>query len=121
MKFKDEVVETTLIPLYMRAKESLRSDAILKDPMAERIIAGIDYDFSKLDNAPLSYVGCVVRGRYYDARVRKFISEHQNPVIVNIGCGLDTRYQRIEDRRNAVFYELDLPELMEIRRKLIPE
>lgn len=121
MQFDNDVVETMLIPLYMRAKESRRKDAILKDPMAERIISEIDYDFSKLDNAPLSYVGCVVRGHYYDGRTQKFINEHVRPVIVNIGCGLDTRYQRIVDKHNAVFYELDLPELMETRSKLIPE
>lgn len=121
MRFDNAVVETTLIPLYMRAKESRREDAILKDPLAERIIAGIDYDFNGLDNAPMSYVGCVVRGRYYDGRTQKFIHEHAQPMVVSIGCGLDTRYQRVSDRRNAVFYELDLPELMDLRRKLIPE
>ena len=121
IQFDNAVVETTLIPLYMRARESRRDDAILRDPMAERIISGIDYDFTKLNKAPLSYVGCVVRGRYYDGRTQKFINEHRTPIVVNIGCGLDTRYQRIADKRNAVFYELDLPELMEIRRKLIPE
>ena len=121
IQFDNAVVETTLIPLYMRARESRRDDAILRDPMAERIISRIDYDFTKLNKAPLSYVGCVVRGRYYDERAQKFINEHPTPIVVNIGCGLDTRYQRIADKRNALFYELDLPELMEIRRKLIPE
>ena len=53
-RFDNAVVETRLIPLYMRAKESRREDAILKDPLAERIIAGIDYDFDSLDDAPMS-------------------------------------------------------------------
>lgn len=121
MRFENAVAETTLIPLYMRAKESRRPDAILKDPLAERIVSEIDYDFSSLDDASMSYVGCVVRGHYYDERTRRFIQEHGQPVVVNIGCGLDTRYQRLEDRRNAIFYELDLPELMRLRRRLIPE
>lgn len=121
IKFENEIAETTLIPLYMRALESKRKDAILKDAHAERIISEIEYDFSKLNNKPMSHVGCVVRGKYYDDRTQKFIENNKKPVIVNIGCGLDTRYQRIKDKRNSVFYELDLPELIDIRRKLIPE
>lgn len=33
-QFKDKVSETLLIPLYMRAKESSRADAIIRDPIA---------------------------------------------------------------------------------------
>ena len=51
IQFDNAVVETTLIPLYVRARESRRDDAILRDPMAERIISGIDYDFTKLNKA----------------------------------------------------------------------
>ena len=60
-EFKNIVAETLLIPLYMRAKESRRKDAILKDKMAEQLIACIEYDYSKFDGAKLSEVGCVVR------------------------------------------------------------
>lgn len=41
--------------------------------------------------------------------------------MVNVGCGLDTRYQRVGNDGKAVFYELDLPEVIAIRRRLIPE
>ena len=71
-EFKNIVAETLLIPLYMRAKESRRKDAILKDKMAEQLIACIEYDYSKFDGAKLSEVGCVVRGRYFDDAVRRF-------------------------------------------------
>lgn len=94
-EFKNIVAETLLIPLYMRAKESRRKDAILKDKMAEQLIACIEYDYSKFDGAKLSEVGCVVRGRYFDDAVRRFIDNHSRPIVVNVGCGLDTRCQRI--------------------------
>lgn len=118
----DIVQETLLIPLYMRAMESRRTkDNILKDDMAERLTEQIDYDYNKLNKAKMSYVGCVVRGRYYDDATRRFILTHHAPVVVNVGCGLDTRRQRIKESSKATFYELDLPEVMELRRKLIPE
>ena len=106
-EFKNIVAETLLIPLYMRAKESRRKDAILKDKMAEQLIACIEYDYSKFDGAKLSEVGCVVRGRYFDDAV---------------GCGLDTRCQRIHRENDPTkYYELDLPEVISLRRELIPE
>lgn len=121
-EFKSIVAETLLIPLYMRAKESRRGrDAILKDKMAEKLVESIDYDYSKFDGARLSEVGCVVRGWYFDNAIRRFIALHHHPVVVNVGCGLDTRYQRFSGGDKAVFYEMDLPEVIELRRKLIPE
>ena len=121
-EFKNVVAETLLIPLYMRAKESRRKgDAILKDTMAEQLVDSIEYDYSQFDGAKMSEVGCVVRGKYFDDAIRRFILSHPHPVVVNVGCGLDTRYQRIGNDQAAVFYELDLPEVIDLRRKLIPE
>lgn len=121
-EFKSIVAETLLIPLYMRAKESRRGkDAILRDELAESLVESIDYDYAKFDGAKLSEVGCVVRGWYFDNAVRRFIGAHRHPVVVNVGCGLDTRYQRIGDDGKTVFYELDLPEVIALRRELIPE
>ena len=120
--FKNVVAETLLIPLYMRAKESRRGDAaILCDSEAERLIQSIRYDYSRFDEAPLSEVGCVVRGWYFDQAVRRFIDQHDYPVVINVGCGLDTRAQRLGNNPKAVFCELDLPEVISLRRELIPE
>ena len=122
IEFQSVVAETLLIPLYMRAKESRRKgDAILKDTMAEQLVNSIEYDYSQFDGAKMSEVGCVVRGKYFDDAIRRFILSHSHPVVVNVGCGLDTRYQRIGNDQTAVFYELDLPEVIDLRRKLIPE
>lgn len=120
-EFKNVVAETLLIPLYMRAKESKRRDAILKDLMAEQLVESIDYNYAVLEGAKLSEIGCVVRGWYFDNAVRSFVKTHINPVVVNVGCGLDTRAKRIGIYDNTVFYELDLPEVIELRRKLMPE
>ena len=99
-EFKNIVAETLLIPLYMRAKESRRDNPILYDKAAERLADSLEYDYSQFDGAKLSEVGCVVRGWYFDRAVRRF--------------------QRIGDRK-AVFYDLDLPEVIALRRELIPE
>ena len=119
-EFKSIVAETLLIPLYMRAKESRRNNPILYDKAAERLADSLEYDYSQFDGAKLSEVGCVVRGWYFDRAVWRFIETHPNPVVVNVGCGLDTRFQRIGNPK-AVYYDLDLPEVIALRRELIPE
>ena len=93
---------------------------ILYDKAAERLADSLEYDYSQFDGAKLSEVGCVVRGWYFDRAARRFIEAHSRPVVVNVGCGLDTRFQRIGDRK-AFFYDLDLPEVIALRRELIPE
>ena len=101
-KFKNIVAETLLIPLYMRAKESRRrEDTILRDEMAEKLVESIDYDYSQFDGAKLSEVGCVVRGWYFDKAIRSFVAEHQHPVVVNVGCGLDGRAAEETSRRGV--------------------
>ncbi|WP_329903558.1 class I SAM-dependent methyltransferase [Porphyromonas pogonae] len=121
-EFNNIISETLLIPLYMRAKESSRGEgAILHDPLAEKLVSSLDYDFSRFDGAKMSELGCVVRGRYFDDAVSRFISLRKNPVVVNVGCGLDTRFQRLNEIEKAIFYEMDLPEVIDLRRELIPE
>ena len=116
-EFKSIVAETLLIPLYMRAKESRRDNPILYDKTAEWLADSLEYDYSQFDGAKLSEVGCVVRGWYFDCAVRRFIKAHSHPVVVNVGCGLDTRFQRIGSQK-AVFYDLDLPEVIALRQCL---
>lgn len=119
---KDTVAETLLIPLYMRAKESRRTGCrIIEDLEAERLVNSIEYDYSKFDRAKLSAVGCSVRCWYFDNKVREFINDHVNPVIVNVACGLDARFQRtICKGCNIPIYSLDLPEVITLRTKLLP-
>jgi hypothetical protein len=40
--------------------------------------------------------------------------------VVHIGCGLDARFDRVAEHNNQVeWYDLDLPDVIELRRKLI--
>ena len=75
-EFKSIVAETLLIPLYMRAKESRRNNPILYDKAAEWLADSLEYDYSQLDGAKLSEVGCVVGGWYFDCAVGRFIKAH---------------------------------------------
>jgi O-methyltransferase involved in polyketide biosynthesis len=50
-----------------------------------------------------------------------FIETYPNPIVVLIGCGLDTRLQRLGAvAKKAIFYELDVEEVINFRKQLLP-
>ena len=73
----------------MRAKESRRGEkAIIRDPVAERLVEQIPYDYSKFDGAVLSEVGCNVRAWYLDNVVRDYVKSHVNRSLSILGVDL---------------------------------
>ncbi|MFI0446482.1 class I SAM-dependent methyltransferase [Actinomadura sp. 6N118] len=108
------IQETLLIPLYGRAVESRKPEAMLRDQAAEQMVAAIDYDFARFDGGP-SLIGTVLRTHLFDHWVRAFLTEHPDGTVVEIGTGLNTRYERVDNGR-AHWFELDLPDVIELRR-----
>jgi O-methyltransferase involved in polyketide biosynthesis len=114
------VSETMLMTLYMRALESRRPDALIRDPRAEAMIERIDYDFSHFRIDAEDQAGACLRLRQFDRFTQAFLEAHPDGVVVHIGCGLDTRFDRV-DNGQVTWYDLDLPPVIDLRRKLIPE
>jgi O-methyltransferase involved in polyketide biosynthesis len=114
-----DVQETLLIPLHFRARETARPDAIVRDPEAVRIVAAIDYDFTRFDAAWVVGLDCIIRSEIFDERVRAFIERHPDAVIVNLGAGLDARFRRVDNGRIR-WFDLDLPDALELRDRFLP-
>lgn len=114
------VPETLTITLYARYVESQRSPGILYDAKAVEIAERIEYDFEKYVKGWASQLACVIRAREYDRIVQNFIEAHPNAVIVNLGAGLCTRFSRT-DNGNIHWYEVDFPEVTQLRRKFFEE
>ena len=115
------VAETLLIPLYVRALESRRPDAILRDERAVALVTQMSYDFQGIKRVRLGEDDkaiLVLRNREFDNYARGFTARHPGAVVVHIGCGLDSRFERVNDGQ-VEWYDLDLPEVIELRRKLI--
>jgi O-methyltransferase involved in polyketide biosynthesis len=112
------VAETLLITLYTRAVESQRPEALLKDEKAVALVEQIDYDFSRLRLHRHDEIAVIMRMREFDGQARKFLARHPDAFVVHIGCGLDTRFERVDNGR-VEWMDLDLPEVIELRKKLI--
>lgn len=115
------VPETMLIPLWARAWETENKGGLINDEIAKNIIKQIDYDFSKFKNGKLSQVGCCIRGSLIDKEAQKFLEKHPDAVVIQLGAGLDARYQRMNYPKVTHWFDLDLKESIDIRRQLIPK
>ena len=112
------VPETMLQTVYARAKESSGRGAI-HDAKAEEIVERLDYDFSLADKDTAMRSGVIARTIVLDQLTKAWLGAHPGAVVINIACGLDTRCYRMAGY--AHWYNLDLPETMAVREKLLPE
>jgi O-methyltransferase involved in polyketide biosynthesis len=115
------VAETLLMTLYIRAMESQRPDALIKDEKAVALVTNRSYDFDRIRQVKMDEddkVGVILRNLEFDRQVRDFLTRHPDAVVVHIGCGLDSRFERV-DNGKVEWYDLDLPEVIEQRRKFI--
>lgn len=116
------VQKTLLLPLWGRAIETQKPQPLLVDNKAVSIINSIPYDFTVIaENVhPLSRISWVARSIFFDKKIKEFIDVFPEATIVNIGCGLDTTFDRV-DNGKIHWYDLDLPDTIELRKKYISE
>ncbi len=110
-----QVQETLLIPLYARALDSLKKHPVLNDPKAAAMVQSIDWDFRRF-NQWRRVAWCVLRTAGFDELVRDFLRRHPQGTVVEIGAGLNTRFERL-DNGTLHWFDLDLPDTVELRRK----
>src|SRR5579863_3834841 len=85
---------TLLITLHAKAVDSRSADSILHDSAANQILRAIDLDLTQINEWGNNNL-IVVRARQYDEWLKRFLSMNAAAVIVNLGCGLDTRITRV--------------------------
>lgn len=114
-----DVKETALIPLAVRANESKRKHARIHDPKAVEIIEALGIDTRNLDRL-VTHECVVARTILFDDLTRTFIRNYPDAVCINLGCGLDDRFSRV-DNGQILWYNVDLPDSIEVRKKVFGE
>lgn len=112
--------ETMLQSFYARAMYSKNPKHKFKDEKAEEIVAKLDYDFSKASKDNTMSAGVIARTVVFDELVSDFIKKNPDCTVVNIACGLDTRFYRM-DNGKLTWYNLDLPETIAVRDSVYRE
>lgn len=114
------LAQTLLIPLVARALESQRADSLIRDPKASEIVASLELDPMRMRPSTEDQVTICMRARRFDEHAHAFLESFPSGVIVEIGCGLDTRFSRVDNGR-VRWFDLDLPEVIELRRRFFEE
>lgn len=114
------VPATMLLTLYWRAAEMDQPEPLIKDEVAADLIKRIDYDASRVGQAKDDQLFNVLRVRQFDRYAREFMAANPHGTIVDLGCGLDARIQRI-GKGTIRWFGLDLPEVIAFRKQWIKD
>lgn len=112
---------TNLVTLYLRAYESRSERSILRDRAAAEAVERIDYDFERMAGKvqPKSNQFIVaLRAKQIDTWAADFLSRHPDATVLHLGCGLDSRAFRLEVPGGVRWFDVDLPEVIDLRRQL---
>jgi O-methyltransferase involved in polyketide biosynthesis len=105
--------ETLLITLYAKARPG---NPLFFDQTAQDVLNRVDYDFTRLHVPFMTIFLICQRAKKLDAITRDFLAEHPGGVVLQLGCGLDNRFWRV-DNGSVTWYDLDMPPVAELRRQ----
>lgn len=114
------VSSTLRIPLAARALgDALFPQVAVGDRYAGGVLAALGDDGTQWLTDRHGIYGCLARIRRFRALATEFLSIHPYGHIVNLGCGLSHYFQWL-DNGKAQMVDADLPEVLEVRRQLLP-
>ncbi len=115
-----DVPETLMYPLMSRYVETKKEGGVIHDPKSVEILDALDFDVENTKLFTISSLGVCLRTIIFDEYVCDFLADNPDGVVVNLGCGLDTRFQRV-DNEKVRWFDLDLPETIELRKHFFEE
>lgn len=115
--------QTMLEMLYAKALDAAAAQPILGDVYAKQLVDRLDYDWAHTGIARQrrrQVPSVTVRSAQFDLWTRQFLSAHRRAVVMHLGCGLDSRVSRLNPGPDVEWYDLDYPDVIELREKLYP-
>ncbi|MBZ8182855.1 class I SAM-dependent methyltransferase [Oscillatoria salina] len=115
------VPRTMILTTRARADEDRRTDGLFGDRQAREWSDRLPWDV-ELDSfySSQTQTGWAIRADYFDRAVRQQIAASQQPLVIELGAGLSSRYYRLQ-QDNLFWINLDLPEVNHIRHQLDTE
>ena len=115
-----ELSKTLYIPLVGRIYASRHYPSMIHDPKALGLESSLPEDAATMNRGQNEYtmVSSIARSVNMDRRILQFLAAHPDAAVVSVGCGLETTYWRCDNGR-ALWFELDLPEVIRVRGELL--
>ncbi|KPM44560.1 hypothetical protein AK830_g2032 [Neonectria ditissima] len=114
------VAETLLISLSARSADARKPKPILGVQHAAGVVKCLDYDSSKYVMPETDMSAVALRAKLFDTWTASFLSSHPIATILHLGCGLDSRVQRLNWGCQVHWIDVDLPDAIALRRKVLP-
>lgn len=127
----NDISETAFLTLQCHAIDAESESPFLNDSSSVETLNILKDYFSKSGSALQKMLfqnkvkrdlvtHTVLRAKKYDSYITEFIDKYPNATVVNIGCGLDNRFERINNG-SIHFFDLDLPDIMNIKKQIFQE
>ena len=115
----NNVNNTLFIPLFGKALVS-KKGIILKDEKAEYIWEKEQFPLKGKSKSKWLAYYMAMRARVFDDWVKEQIELTPDAIVLHIGCGMDSRVERVENHGRA-WFDIDFPEVIEKRREYYQE
>lgn len=127
----NDISETAFLTLQCHAMDAESVSPILNDRSSVETVRILKDYFLKSNSALHKrlfqnnvsknlVIHTTLRAKKYDSYIRKFIEKYPDATVVNIGCGLDNRYERVNNG-SIRFFDLDLPDIIDIKKQIFQE
>ena len=111
--------DSMFLTLCGRALDSRLPGSILHDTAADEIVRRLDYDPSRFRLSTSPILNIAHRSKKLDEIVEGFIDVHKDPIVIDLGVGLDTRISRVRREAGVDWYNVDFPNVIATRRMVI--
>jgi O-methyltransferase involved in polyketide biosynthesis len=112
--------QTMLATFYAKALDAGLEKPILGDRWARDIVERLDYDWSKTTITARKSPAVTTRSAHFDTWVRQFLAVHPDAAVLHLGCGLDSRYYRLDPGPGVEWFDIDYPAVADLRTQLFP-
>jgi methyltransferase (TIGR00027 family) len=112
--------QTMLATFYAKALDADLPKPILGDRFAKEIVDRIDYDWRRTAITPANSPSVTTRSAHFDNWARQFLAVNSDAVVLHLGCGLDARCLRLDPGPGVEWYDVDYPDVAQLRRQLYP-
>jgi O-methyltransferase involved in polyketide biosynthesis len=113
--------QTMLATFYAKALDADLPKPILGDRFAKEIVDRIDYDWKKTAITPGNSPSVTTRSLHFDNWARQFLAVNPDAVVLHLGCGLDARVFRLDPGAGVDWFDIDYPDVAELREQLYPD
>ncbi|GBF04683.1 putative polyketide synthase protein [Deinococcus aerius] len=111
---------TLLIPLVAKASQNTWRDPILRDETAAQVLRRLGRAVPARPALRGDAFGLALRARALDEWTAAFLARHPAATVLHLGCGLDGRVDPVPVPPGARWFDLDLPEVIALRRTVYP-